>query len=482
MKSLRILNKDREPTDFTRFVLYPLIFFFFLSVFTFLIIAASGFRISYADNKLSFQRTGMIILASHPFGADIFLNGKSEGKKTGYFFFPTKMSSILPGDYTISLKKDGYKTWEDVVSVVPNLVTRINYALLFKENLDLKELSFPSDVKIIPNAEKNNLNNDMILSKTENGLTTLYIYDANKDTSKKIWPPEEQLTESLTNNSEITGVKLNKGNDRVIIYLKNGETTSYGLIDFSTEVSTLIFLESKFEKAFSKLVWSTTDPSQLLALSDAGLYIINLKDNSISDLIASSVVDFSVEKNKQIYYIVDKSASFSLFQMNLDGNNKKLISEKIAKSKTYKISYSSKANALAILPYDDKGLYIYNGISEQMSPTKLSEDSLDFEWSNDSEKIYYSDGKIIKNYNFEKQKSSQVDMGENILSIDWYYDNFHYLVQTENGLFVIDYDGSNKVCIHSGQIDQESSYLNGDIIFSYVDGTALEFKRFVSGF
>ena len=55
---------------------------------------------------------GEIRVSSEPPGAEVYLNGKDMALKT-----PTRLSRLSPGKYKVTLKKKGYKAWEDEVSL-----------------------------------------------------------------------------------------------------------------------------------------------------------------------------------------------------------------------------------------------------------------------------------------------------------------------------------------------------------------------------
>ena len=55
---------------------------------------------------------GEIRVSSEPPGAEVYLNGKDMALKT-----PTCLSRLSPGKYKVTLKKKGYKAWEDEVSL-----------------------------------------------------------------------------------------------------------------------------------------------------------------------------------------------------------------------------------------------------------------------------------------------------------------------------------------------------------------------------
>ena len=66
------------------------------------ILYTQGFRYNFHYSRV--QKTGIMIISSMPRRAQISLNGTVYDKDTT----PTKVENMLPGDYEITLTKEGY--------------------------------------------------------------------------------------------------------------------------------------------------------------------------------------------------------------------------------------------------------------------------------------------------------------------------------------------------------------------------------------
>jgi len=67
--------------------------------------------------------TGWIKVDTDPPGVNIFINGKSITTA------PTTLTDVPPGSYDITLKKDGYKDWNDTITVTAGNITEVNAEL-----------------------------------------------------------------------------------------------------------------------------------------------------------------------------------------------------------------------------------------------------------------------------------------------------------------------------------------------------------------
>jgi hypothetical protein len=111
----------------------------------------------------------------------------------------------------------------------------------------------------------------------------------------------------------------------------------------------------------------------------------------------------------------------------------------------YQFSYSTQFEALAFLPTNEKTLTVYYRKNGKIVGTQMAKDISNFKWSTDGRDIFYYNGTTIRNYNWEEEKETATTFDSKIVNVEWYFDNSHYLVQTEKELFVVDFDGANKV-------------------------------------
>jgi hypothetical protein len=88
-----------------------------------LILYALGYIVQPSSEEL--RRTGGIFVASTPPGASLSIDGKPYASKT-----PLAVLQLRPGPYRIRIDLEGYRPWEETVSVTPGRVTSLNDLLL----------------------------------------------------------------------------------------------------------------------------------------------------------------------------------------------------------------------------------------------------------------------------------------------------------------------------------------------------------------
>lgn len=107
-------------------ILWLIVFLIILALGGWLIFLANGYKINWPAKKI--QKTGMIYLKSDPKEAEIYLDGRIKGQKT-----PLKLSYLLPGRYTVEVKKYDYQTWSKTVNVESGQVEVCGDIVLFKQ-------------------------------------------------------------------------------------------------------------------------------------------------------------------------------------------------------------------------------------------------------------------------------------------------------------------------------------------------------------
>ena len=121
-------------TNIIGIVFWIVIISLFVVLSSFLIIRASGYAYNFDTKK--FQKTGLIYLKTNPKNADIYLDGSLKAFQT-----PKRFSYLLPGNYTIEIKKDGYQTITKNLSVYEGLVTAYSNIILFKNKPKVQTIS-----------------------------------------------------------------------------------------------------------------------------------------------------------------------------------------------------------------------------------------------------------------------------------------------------------------------------------------------------
>lgn len=104
---------------------------------------ARGYRLD--SQTLRFSPNGLLVIKSHPDGAQVFLNGE----------FKTATNATIPlppGSYDVIIRKEGYKDWAKRLTITKEVVTE-STAHLFRSAPSLSALTFFPSLNPLPSRD-----------------------------------------------------------------------------------------------------------------------------------------------------------------------------------------------------------------------------------------------------------------------------------------------------------------------------------------
>jgi dipeptidyl aminopeptidase/acylaminoacyl peptidase len=119
------LNKKRILIFSAVFIGVPAVAFLIIKL-------AQGYKPDFSTK--TFRPTGLLVAASIPDGAQVFVNGKLKTATDDTI-------NLSPDTYEVEIKKDGFFPWKKMLTIKKELVTETN-AQLFSAYPDLKVLTF----------------------------------------------------------------------------------------------------------------------------------------------------------------------------------------------------------------------------------------------------------------------------------------------------------------------------------------------------
>lgn len=122
----------------TRTTLFFSLLFAFALFTPAVILYSQGYRFDFERGKIT--QTGGIFLKAEPKQVEIYINDEL-AKKTDFFFASALLENLLPGEYKITLKKEGYFPWEKNLEVKEKQVTEAKNIILIPGKVDFKVLS-----------------------------------------------------------------------------------------------------------------------------------------------------------------------------------------------------------------------------------------------------------------------------------------------------------------------------------------------------
>ncbi len=418
-----------------RFIFYSFVFLFIITG-TGIVFYSQGWRPVFQNNKIEFKKTGAVFIETIPKGVLIKIGNEIFKDKSGLIQNGTLIDNLLPENYKVEIKKDGYISWEKNILVGSGLVSEISKAILIPKNLEKKSIPLP---KSIDN------------------------FWINSD-GKVVFENNANLWAEAHNSSavKLRGDKFitwSDDNNKIITY--DSKTQTYYLYEINNLSQTFNItaaLNNLQKIAIKEITFHPLDSNRLIIQDKNNLlYILDINRLTLENIVKDPILAWTI-KSPNIYYIKQiedlklKTKSYLLASFNLvlktENFNFELPDALINQNF---LAISASANKIAFLT-DSGGLYLFNQQNQDFK--QIAHSAENFAISPDSKKIAFwdRDGKLniyfIEDYQsgISKKAGDVINFnfylkadGAIIKDISWYKDSSHLLID------YLDTDRSEKV-------------------------------------
>lgn len=406
-----------------RRILYLFFFAIFFALAPIIIKLAEGYKFNWQD--FSWQKAGVLFLESKPEKADVFINGEKTDYET-----TARIKTILPGEYLVEVKKDGYRDWSKKLKINAGETTFAQYIRLFKQTIETEKISA---AKILS------------FSNEQNGKVAL---------AEESGSGAELKTLNLK-NGEIKIITTLKYQPLKIVLEKSGSAFLLQKTSKTWEVLNQdIFGQNKFypvpssaEEIFQKIVFNENDPSLLFALSNLGLRQININQRQISTLVLAPVIDFNfVAAEKNLYFLKDNGGQTELLVLPNSNVKEESVISTLPKSQ-YKF-FAAPEGLINFVDTAKNIAYFFDSKQKIFGEQKTTfNDISNLVWySGGSPLIYGNDFELLT---FDPQKTEKerkqliTRLGTKIKKFWWYPVPTHLFFLTDDGLFVTELVANN---------------------------------------
>jgi len=408
---------------------------------------AMGYSFS---NGFKLQKTGILVIASEPKYAKIYLNGELQQdfikklyKKDDYKTTPQKIKNLIPGEYNIKLELDGYWPWEKKLAIWPGQSTFAEDVKLFKKDAPVSLLSGEQNISI-----NNNKSNILAWNKKEATLINPITNEIKKiDIATSTLPENKNVIWSPSSNKAL---------------LDNF------LIDENNQISDL---RTKTDKQAKNFQWDNYSDRYVYYINSAGLNRYQTDDKTTTKIISSAAISNYFAQKDTIYFLINEKESTIL---NIFDTQKNKITGKINLPLSNYSFINREQKLLNILDNKYNILYLIdvNSSIKQLKDS-LSNISPKNQWISDTQLIYANDFEIWM-YDLDSSRKKLITrISKKITDIAWLPTNGHILFSTNNNINVIELDDREKYNItkllEANQIKNPALNKTGDTLFFYAD-------------
>lgn len=424
-----------------------IIVFSFLAAF--ILLYNLGWRYNLKEREII--KTGILTIKSSPKNALIYINNKDIRKVT-----PTIIGNLIPGDYELQLKKQGYFDWQKPVTIYPSLATIYDNVFLLKQ---------PVGTSKIFNLPVNNLlfsdNADQVfLVVQQKKYSQLWLLDLSNWQSQKLYETENFQIKNIKQSSHLQNILIQSvaddKNDYLIInkqnpaqFIKLADIVNYPLTNLKWDQNNDNIIYGSHNEIIYKIDLSTLSSIKLADIP--GLIDFWVDQNFIYIVDQKSFSYFDINKPVSVFKIADMTAKSnpyflqkqSNFLLMLDGYNQilYLLDTNLNLLKTIDGVKIASLNAAAdkLLYYNDFEIWVYNIKNDQRQMlTRISHKINEAQWHSSNAYIIFSSNNVIQ-----------------AIENDLYNPNLYKLLTVDIKQFVLDKDGKNVLWLtNDGQLER----------------------------
>lgn len=258
-----------------------------------------GYGFSQKDGRI--EQGGLLQMGSTPSGATVTVNGTPFGSQT-----PTKLVS-QPGDYALTMTKQGYRTWQKTVPIQAGNITWVAYPRLIPQKLEAEHtLAYPATASsaLVSGSSKRYA----VLLAADKPTVSVAMLDGDEPTAREYTLPTTIYTapssDAPTSSFEIEAWT---GNEKKLL-LKH----TYGA---PHQVEWLVFdLDNPDESVninrslgitgnVTTPIFTRGDGMELYAIVDGSVRILDLGAQTLSHPLVDHVVDYRLYGDEFVLYV-----------------------------------------------------------------------------------------------------------------------------------------------------------------------------------
>ena len=450
------------PKPSTMRLLIFLATFCFISGGTYLMVRyAQGYRPTKTG---TIKGTGLLSANSFPTAAEVYINGK----------LTTATDNTLnldPNSYDVEIKKDGYHTWSKKLQITAELVTETN-AQLFPTSPSLEPLTYTGALQAIPSPDGTKLA-FTVASASAVAKNGLYVQDLSSSPIS-LNKTARQIARTETNYDYTTSnYTWSPNGSEVLVAFKSGahillDATRFNdLADLKDVTVRLPQILSEWELELAR-----EERTQLLKLPDFMALVATESATNIyfspdnKRLLYQATKDIDLEtglveslpsSSTQIESRNIKTGSWYVYDIKEDKNfllSSGLLPSPTPDSTPKKVTKNTKTVVAPEPIFTPSKLILRDNFTEPL-PAELISSPSAFHKLQDNTSTQES----ITLFNAQY---SPIFVGK----IQWYPDSTHLILTTDNGIDLVEYDGTNRLTVYGGPMDKS-------IIYPWPDGSKI---------
>ena len=410
---------------------------------TFLVFIMLGYR--FNRDTSSIQQGGLVQFASRPSGARVTIGNANLGSLT-----PSKIT-VNPGNYNVSMKRNGYQDWAKNVDVQAGRVLWLNYAQLVPNDVQTESVL---DIKTISSL-KASPNGDRYAVIENSKLPVVTLVDVSNDSPRKssLRLPAGSLPSG--DNVVYSVASWADDSDRFLVTAKVGKKTEWLLVDRRDEAD-VVNVSQTYENDIAEAIFDPRSSERVIIRTSGGdIRIADTANDSLSSVIARTATSMSLYGRDAILLVqrvADGSQAVSY--VSFGSNETRVIrridtpaSTRVAVSKYFSDTYVAIASGTQLEVYkleslpssSDEGTINMTNVHTATLPAASS--FLSIRTGGRFVIAQYPTG--VQVYDLELEKQTVVSFKRSIKQELRWLDKYHFYLTNGSTLQVMEFDGAN---------------------------------------
>lgn len=435
---------SEKSKNFINFAKYGLTGLLVVLVTVALVFAADGYDINKRTGEII--HNGLVMIASEPVPADVYINGESENDAT-------KSKLSLPaGQYEVLLKRDGFHDWSKKISVKGSDVVWLYYPRLIPTEIKT------SNIEAFKNVDMASQSPDYktLLLHESAGDNQLLLFDTvnHVSSAEPINIPVAVLSQRPSVPSQFEAIDWAQDNKTILLKHTNGSTSELLLFDI-TKPEKATNLSRTFELDMTDLKFIDNSNDKLYAVVNSSLRKIDTGAKTVSGALIDNVSQYSADDG-YVTAIHGKKGAIRISLLDGDKLMKFADLEGDATNYVTKISQFDGDRHLALADKAAGTTFVYKDpiriiehpdekIGLTLAQLKLA-DLKYLSFSPNGQFVMVQSGESFRLYDFEGEVkrafNTKLEIAKSTKA-DWIDGSHLSLIDTKSKAYFMDYDGLN---------------------------------------
>ncbi len=357
----------------------------FLVIAPLLVLFTAGYRYSPSTGLVT--RTGVLSITTSPRSAEIYVDGEYAQGKT-----PEVLKRVMPGDYSIELRKDGYHSWFGDVDIESGQTVQLQNIMLFLDSE--AELLFDKDTETLavnPNGES------IAYLIREGGWQETWLYYPGQDSHtliEQVIDTEGEVQLSWSAQGSYLSV-FDKTDTEISIFDNQGTEIDIKVHDIITAA------------------WNPSTDHLISLTTENGLYEQDVETGSFEKFTQTD--ETSVLLDASILRLIQRTHVTEVAQYVDD--------EKETLALLPKATYTIEERDGTYLILTDSTNQLYLIQIHEDEPILLQEDVTAYDWDEDLDRLVFTNGFELSVYDARTHTTELVTRQSSIIeSVSWHPD------------------------------------------------------------